>query len=230
MAAGGTLHRSEREPADQDGAGADGAAAPRAPHGRWPPGAGLATAAVRRRHAAHAGAGPAAVAARIRSRGAANAGAVGPAVGCGGRQPARQRRAHGAECHERAGGGPVRGPARRPVPLRSPGPRTAAHGGRRCAALHGLPGLCGQRAARPRLCGRPCAHEAGAGRTTQHLRRSRSGCDGAERLSAGRIHRAGYRLRAWLDRTALAQAMGLGTNQQVLLAQTVGWPAGAAPP
>ena len=29
--------------------------------------------------------------------------------------------------------------------------------------------------------------------------------------------------------TTLAQAMGLGTNQQVLLAQTVGWPAGAAP-
>ena len=36
-------------------------------------------------------------------------------------------------------------------------------------------------------------------------------------------------IRAWLDRPALAQAMGLGTNQQVLLAQTVGWPAGAAP-
>jgi hypothetical protein len=36
-------------------------------------------------------------------------------------------------------------------------------------------------------------------------------------------------IRAWLDRAALAQAMGLGTNQQVLLAQTVGWPAAAAP-
>lgn len=36
-------------------------------------------------------------------------------------------------------------------------------------------------------------------------------------------------IRAWLDRTALAQAMGPGTNQQVLLAQTVGWPAGAVP-
>lgn len=31
-------------------------------------------------------------------------------------------------------------------------------------------------------------------------------------------------LRAWLDRTALEAAMGLGADQQVLLAQTVGWP------
>lgn len=34
-------------------------------------------------------------------------------------------------------------------------------------------------------------------------------------------------IRAWIDRHALARAMGLGTDQQVLLAQTVGWPAGA---
>lgn len=31
-------------------------------------------------------------------------------------------------------------------------------------------------------------------------------------------------IRAWIDRTALAQAMGLGNDQQVLLAQTVGRP------
>jgi nitroreductase len=37
-------------------------------------------------------------------------------------------------------------------------------------------------------------------------------------------------IRAWLDRGALAQAMGLGTNQQVLLAQTVGCPAEPASP
>lgn len=31
-------------------------------------------------------------------------------------------------------------------------------------------------------------------------------------------------IRAWLDRDALAQAMGLNNEQHVLLAQTVGWP------
>ena len=31
-------------------------------------------------------------------------------------------------------------------------------------------------------------------------------------------------IRAWFDRHALAQAMGLGTDQQLLLAQTVGLP------
>lgn len=31
-------------------------------------------------------------------------------------------------------------------------------------------------------------------------------------------------IRAWLDRDALAQAMGLSNDQQVLLSQTVGWP------
>jgi hypothetical protein len=38
-------------------------------------------------------------------------------------------------------------------------------------------------------------------------------------------------IRAWLDRDALSQAMGLGNEQQVLLSQTVGWPSerGAAP-
>jgi nitroreductase len=35
-------------------------------------------------------------------------------------------------------------------------------------------------------------------------------------------------IRAWLDRTALAQAMGLDDDKQVLLAQTVGFPLGAA--
>lgn len=35
-------------------------------------------------------------------------------------------------------------------------------------------------------------------------------------------------IRAWLDRTALAQAMGLDDDKQVLLAQTVGFPQGAA--
>jgi nitroreductase len=35
-------------------------------------------------------------------------------------------------------------------------------------------------------------------------------------------------IRAWIDRSALAQAMGLNNDQQVLLAQTVGWPGGAA--
>ena len=35
-------------------------------------------------------------------------------------------------------------------------------------------------------------------------------------------------IRAWLDRDALAKAMGLNNEQQVLLSQTVGWPKGAA--
>ena len=35
-------------------------------------------------------------------------------------------------------------------------------------------------------------------------------------------------IRAWLDRDALARAMGLNNDQQVLLSQTVGWPKGAA--
>ena len=34
-------------------------------------------------------------------------------------------------------------------------------------------------------------------------------------------------IRAWVDRTALAQAMGLSNDQQVLLSQTVGQPAAA---
>jgi hypothetical protein len=29
-------------------------------------------------------------------------------------------------------------------------------------------------------------------------------------------------IRAWIDRQALAQAMSLGTDQQILLSQTVG--------
>ncbi len=36
-------------------------------------------------------------------------------------------------------------------------------------------------------------------------------------------------LRAWIDRHALAQAMGLSNDEQVLVAQTVGRPAAAAP-
>lgn len=36
-------------------------------------------------------------------------------------------------------------------------------------------------------------------------------------------------IRAWLDREALARAMGLGEDEQVLLAQTVGLPATPAP-
>jgi hypothetical protein len=36
-------------------------------------------------------------------------------------------------------------------------------------------------------------------------------------------------IRAWFDAHALSQAMGLGADQQLLLAQTVGYPAGAAP-
>jgi nitroreductase len=36
-------------------------------------------------------------------------------------------------------------------------------------------------------------------------------------------------IRAWFDRHALAQAMGLGPDQQLLLAQTVGLPRGEAP-
>lgn len=35
-------------------------------------------------------------------------------------------------------------------------------------------------------------------------------------------------LRAWLDRSALERAMALGPNEQVLMSQTVGWPAGEA--
>jgi nitroreductase len=34
-------------------------------------------------------------------------------------------------------------------------------------------------------------------------------------------------IRAWLDRDALAHAMGLNTDQQVLLSQTVGKPKAA---
>lgn len=37
-------------------------------------------------------------------------------------------------------------------------------------------------------------------------------------------------IRAWIDRTALAQAMGLNSDQQILLAQTIGQPRVAAPP
>mgnify|MGYP000166714601 FL=1 len=37
-------------------------------------------------------------------------------------------------------------------------------------------------------------------------------------------------IRAWIDRAALGQAMGLGNDQQVLLAQTVGRPKSVAPP
>ncbi len=36
-------------------------------------------------------------------------------------------------------------------------------------------------------------------------------------------------VRAWFDRSALTQAMGLGTDQQLLLAQTVGYPTGGGP-
>jgi nitroreductase len=35
-------------------------------------------------------------------------------------------------------------------------------------------------------------------------------------------------VRAWFDRHALSQVMGLGTDQQLLLAQTVGNPRGSA--
>lgn len=35
-------------------------------------------------------------------------------------------------------------------------------------------------------------------------------------------------VRAWFDRHALAQAMGIGTDQQILLSQTVGYPAKSA--
>ncbi|MFZ2295146.1 MAG: nitroreductase family protein, partial [Polaromonas sp.] len=35
-------------------------------------------------------------------------------------------------------------------------------------------------------------------------------------------------IRAWIDRHALSQAMGLDADHQILLAQTVGWPAVAA--
>jgi len=37
-------------------------------------------------------------------------------------------------------------------------------------------------------------------------------------------------IRAWIDRAALGQAMGLGNDQQVLLAQTVGRPRSVTPP
>jgi SagB-type dehydrogenase family enzyme len=37
-------------------------------------------------------------------------------------------------------------------------------------------------------------------------------------------------IRAWIDRTALAQAMGLNSDQQILLAQTIGRPRNAAAP
>ena len=36
-------------------------------------------------------------------------------------------------------------------------------------------------------------------------------------------------IRAWFDRDALTKAMGLGTDQQLLLAQTVGQPKASAP-
>ncbi|WP_336606324.1 nitroreductase family protein [Calidifontimicrobium sp. SYSU G02091] len=31
-------------------------------------------------------------------------------------------------------------------------------------------------------------------------------------------------IRAWIDRAAIADALGLDPDQQVLLSQTVGWP------
>lgn len=34
-------------------------------------------------------------------------------------------------------------------------------------------------------------------------------------------------IRAWIDRAAIADALGLTHDQQVLLAQTVGFPKGA---
>lgn len=37
-------------------------------------------------------------------------------------------------------------------------------------------------------------------------------------------------IRAWIDRAALAQAMGLDADKQVLLSQTVGWPKAMASP
>jgi len=37
-------------------------------------------------------------------------------------------------------------------------------------------------------------------------------------------------IRAWIDRGALTQALGLNNDQQVLLAQTVGRPKMAAAP
>jgi len=37
-------------------------------------------------------------------------------------------------------------------------------------------------------------------------------------------------VRAWFDRQALGQAMGLGPEQQILLTQTVGWPPAASSP
>ncbi len=37
-------------------------------------------------------------------------------------------------------------------------------------------------------------------------------------------------VRAWFDRQALGQAMGLGPEQQILLTQTVGWPPAVSPP
>jgi SagB-type dehydrogenase family enzyme len=36
-------------------------------------------------------------------------------------------------------------------------------------------------------------------------------------------------IRAWIDRTAIADALGLTHDQEVLLSQTVGYPAGGAP-
>lgn len=35
-------------------------------------------------------------------------------------------------------------------------------------------------------------------------------------------------LRAWIDREALGRAMGLGTDEQVMVAQTIGWPMSTA--
>jgi branched-subunit amino acid ABC-type transport system permease component len=34
-------------------------------------------------------------------------------------------------------------------------------------------------------------------------------------------------IRAWIDRQALSEAMGLQADHQILLSQTVGWPAAA---
>ena len=45
------------------------------------------------------------------------------------------------------------------------------------------------------------------------------------RMEGGLPLAQGTVIRAWIDRHALSQAMQLGADQQVLLAQTGGWPA-----
>ena len=67
-------------------------------------------------------------------------------------------------------------------------------------------------------------NEQGAGCTARSLCFDRSRRDCAERLSIPASTDLATVIRAWIDRAAIADALGLTHDQQVLLSQTVGYP------